>query len=511
MATSNTIIMNGMAITITRNPDGTISRQSSAISTSPVSSGSPMVNKIKSSSDNKDTNAVANASSGQDVLFKNNLDIYGKFNVNQLRDSSYDYAIGGRWYVFMLRPCCNVSNLVKTNRFAYYLDNAVNKSTGIGSNGASSGLNKLGKYLLAMLYDLPEEIAEKKAKAGNTANFSSHFMPLITNLAKGFEPVENSLEVLQVNDTLNGYKHAFVKHDVNAVGANTLNISYSDLEGYPITNLHFAWYEYMKRIRDGSTSMSSVALKKRIVDYPTSLYYFQLAPDGVTLNYWCKYTGIFPTTAPFNIYKGGSDSGPAEVQISYQYVKKDDMDPVVLKEFNDAVNGIFPEMDQEGGFLKKIFMSVSKVIKASSDAIYDFAYKESDHEQEVASAQDEIERAEANIYRKFYGKYSISEINDPKNLELFRSKFPAGFDRLENAKAKKTAIEQNYNDKEKSKETEDYVSEWFGTIKTYPGNLRDYSIGEGGNNYDPFFQSTKPQIYKIQDEAGNSKLALLFD
>ena len=226
----------------------------------------------KNDSVNENSNAPSQALQGS--IFRDNLDIYGKFNVNQLRDASYNYAVSGRWYVFMLRPCCNINSLVKTSRFAYYLDNVVGTSTDIGSNGSSSGLNRLGKYILSMLYDLPEEIAEKKSKAGNTSSFENHFMPLITNLAKSFEPVENQLEVLQVNDTFNGYKHAFVKHDVNSVGSNTLSIAYNDLEGYPLTNLHFAWYEYMKRVREGTTIMSSIALKKRIIDYPTSLYFF---------------------------------------------------------------------------------------------------------------------------------------------------------------------------------------------------------------------------------------------
>jgi hypothetical protein len=396
------------------------------------------------------------------------------------------------------------------------LDTCVNKSTGVGSNGMNSGLNALGKYILAMLYDLPEEVADKQdikdKKAGKIVNFGSHFMPIITNLALNFDPTENNLEILQVNDTFNGYKHAFVKHDVNSVSANTFNISYNDLEGYPITNLHFAWYEYMKRIRDGSTSMSRIALKKRIIDYPTSLYYFQLAPDGYTLNYWCKYTGVFPTNIPFSVYRGSNNINPAEVQICYQYVKKDDMDPVVLKEFNDAVNGIFPEMDQPGGLFSAIFNTITSPVRVPVKAIRESIKKKNEKEASIGDAQAEIDAAETAIYKKFYGKYSIAQINDPKNYELLRSEYPEGFNRLEQAISNKNAVEQNYIDKSKAEEVDGFVSEWYSSIKNFPREkLKDYAIGEGGQNYDPFFQSVKPQVYKIPDEAGNSKLALIFE
>ena len=162
------------------------------------------------------------------------------------------------------------------------------------------------------------------------------------------------------------------------------------------------------------------------------------------------------------------------------------MDPAVLKEFNDAVNGVFPEMGQ--GLLKRIFMNISKAISGPEDSSKD-----------ISSAQDEIDRAEANIYNKLYnsGKYSKLDINDPSNIERFRADYPNEFDQLDRAKSKKSAIQQNVIDKDRAKGEESYTAEWFGDIKTYPGDLKNYKSG-AGDNIDAFFESDRPQVYKIK-------------
>ena len=59
-------------------------------------------------------------------------------------------------------------------------------------------------------------------------------------------------------------------------------------------------------------------------------------PDGETLQYWSKYTGVMPVSNPWSIFT--TDDGAVNVvntvPIEYQYSFKEEMKIHILKDFN---------------------------------------------------------------------------------------------------------------------------------------------------------------------------------
>lgn len=76
-------------------------------------------------------------------------------------------------------------------------------------------------------------------------------------------------------------------------------------------------------------------VRSGILDYMCSIYYFMLDPDGKTIKYWSKYTGCWPSVIPYSSLaysKGNTDA--IDVNLSFNYIIKEDMNPQTLKDFN---------------------------------------------------------------------------------------------------------------------------------------------------------------------------------
>lgn len=64
-----------------------------------------------------------------------------------------------------------------------------------------------------------------------------------------------------------------------------------------------------------------------------SIYKFITDADGMSLIYWCKYTGVFPTGAPRDAFSN-MDGGPQKLTVQFKANFFRDMDSSILAEFN---------------------------------------------------------------------------------------------------------------------------------------------------------------------------------
>lgn len=64
-----------------------------------------------------------------------------------------------------------------------------------------------------------------------------------------------------------------------------------------------------------------------------SIYKFITDSDGMSLIYWCKYTGVFPTGAPRDAFSN-MDGGPQKLTVQFKANFFRDMDSSILAEFN---------------------------------------------------------------------------------------------------------------------------------------------------------------------------------
>jgi len=108
----------------------------------------------------------------------------------------------------------------------------------------------------------------------------------------------------------------------------------------------------------------------RKINFVSSIYFFKLLPDGKTISYYCKYSGVYPKNYGNNSFSA-SNKEVTKINIDYQAQFFEDLKIDIIRSFNytslrkskldDSLKSIIPEQT----FLEKI---------KETDLIYPFVY-----------------------------------------------------------------------------------------------------------------------------------------
>jgi hypothetical protein len=243
--------------------------------------------------------------------------IFQDFNHRRIRGAFTEPASNPFWYIFMTAPSCNMAGQNIEN--VPYLKHLNQEEVGSDEKKTS------GKEILEAL------------SFGVTPNSNQNVIKIITNAASSFSPADTQSQIIDYGETWTKLKHAYMGEDNDSRSGGTFNIEYSDFQGLPVLKLHKAWYEYIQGARRGLLSPADLFRKKRAVDFQASLYYFLLRADGSTIDYWAKYTGIFPNMVPYSSL-ASNDGSQIKFSITYNFMYKEDLEPEILQDFNLAVN-----------------------------------------------------------------------------------------------------------------------------------------------------------------------------
>ena len=74
--------------------------------------------------------------------------------------------------------------------------------------------------------------------------------------------------------------------------------------------------------------------RKKILHDQFSIYKFVVAEDGMTIIYWARYVGVFPTGAPRDAFSDMDNDGTQKITVSFKAQFVRDMDPIILSDFN---------------------------------------------------------------------------------------------------------------------------------------------------------------------------------
>ena len=194
----------------------------------------------------------------------------------------------------------------------------------------------------------------------STSCLDTYCTPLTPGMVESFSPADTSSQTITVGETWSKLKQVYAGPDNDSKSGGTFNIEFNELEGMPVTILNKIWYEYSQAVRLGRAQPQQNARNKKYVDYMSSCYYFQLAPDGMSINYWCRFTGVFPTGLPFSSFSGKTGSELIRVSMPYSYMFKEDMLVSLLYEFNKCFNPNLGSGETTIERFKSVFGSESK-------------------------------------------------------------------------------------------------------------------------------------------------------
>jgi hypothetical protein len=173
-----------------------------------------------------------------------------------------------------------------------------------------------------------------KSLNGNGQSISP-FIRLLTNTFRGMDGKDLAARTIDVAETFYGHKQTLPISIVDSQQGDTMTIKFEDFKNLPVVKLHKLWLEYTEKVRRGIFRPNEDAIKKRYLDFVSSIYYFVLDFDGETILYYSKYTGAYPISVPYsNLVTDGFEHDIPELSVEYAYSFKEDMEPAILMDFN---------------------------------------------------------------------------------------------------------------------------------------------------------------------------------
>lgn len=162
------------------------------------------------------------------------------------------------------------------------------------------------------------------------------FNPLLSNLAQSLEVADDSLDSLETGETFTGYKMSYAKHNIKSITSGNLTIKFKETFDLAVTHTHQLWVDYESNVYKGIFEPKREYIYNKELDYACDIYYFLLDSDGETIKFWSKYYGCYPLNVPKSVYSYdfGSRVEFPELQVSYNYIYKEDLSPTALVEFN---------------------------------------------------------------------------------------------------------------------------------------------------------------------------------
>lgn len=240
--------------------------------------------------------------------------MYNSFNRNKTahpdKDLSKTFA-----YVFFTRPDLNIM--------------------ATGANTGTLALNAQSQYdpKYKFLYSNNPWCLKSLVLNGNPHH---KFLVLLSNEAKSFEVNDTVLKTIEHGETYTGHKVIYGQSDIESNAAGEMSIRYIDTVNLDIFKLHVIWTDYINKVSRGIFEPKREYKLDRILDYAVSCYYFLCGPDGSTILYWQKLTGVFPVNTGENTFSWDSGTllAKPEINIKYMYSMRNTMDPYILHEFN---------------------------------------------------------------------------------------------------------------------------------------------------------------------------------
>jgi hypothetical protein len=259
---------------------------------------------------------MANAEPMEVDFLPTEIDPYTQFNKYKLGHTNTDYAQNSIFYLFMTAPSLNIRD-GENIKHSSFMRNLLLEDENVFN---------AGKLLDSLCYQ--------------TASKPTPFIHLITNTCQGFDPPDSTISVINLNETWTHLKFQYPGYMNDSLSGGTLNIEYRDLDELPVLKLHKIWVDYMELLSAGYAVPLSDNRNARILDFMSSIYFFSCKPDGMTIQYWSKYTGVFPTSVPYSTIaaKAGGSGDLINYSIPYSFVFKEDMEIDTLFEFNMVMN-----------------------------------------------------------------------------------------------------------------------------------------------------------------------------
>lgn len=291
--------------------------------------------------------------------------IFNKFNRFRVPTPDNELTTS-RGHIFFTRPDLNLN-----------LDVAI----GIDNDKAGVGRVESGAHMKPLTMNMKEAHSTLvKYLMGAEAGGDNSFIPILSHCCTGIDVSDDILETQEVGDTFTGWKTVYGTSIIKSKTAGTVNIAFTDDNMLSVYKILKIWTEYINAVWHGEISPKEEYMKKHVLDYAISIYYFLTKSTDDDILFYTKYTGCFPTAVPSSNFSDvlGQPIKRPNYSIPFAYARKDDFDPLRIAEFNHLSTGAYkyiPTYDYETLRVRKSFVGAPFVDTEDRGYLYKLRFR----------------------------------------------------------------------------------------------------------------------------------------
>lgn len=218
-------------------------------------------------------------------------------------------------WVFFIRPECNILNEVNSHKV----------SDGCANDRFIVDMVKRHNTITQQL----------------TNNFSTNhdFIPFLVGRTEGLPIPDFSIKNYTISQPYTNLLMPYGGNAWESKTGGTFDVVFREDNQLRVHKFFQLWTHYIDGVSRGEWDPKDKYWRFNKLDYASSAYYFICAPDGESILWWSKYTGVFPTGVPnsdlsFNL-RGSAET---RVSIPFVYFYHEVLNPDVICDFNRNAN-----------------------------------------------------------------------------------------------------------------------------------------------------------------------------
>lgn len=112
------------------------------------------------------------------------------------------------------------------------------------------------------------------------------------------------------------------------------DLEFKDTAYLPVYHFFKMYEEYETLKHHGTIGPWQRYVEEKIIHDQFSIYKFLVGEDGETIIYYCKYCGVMPKSLPRDVFSSADFDNGLSYSISFKAAFFEDMDPIIINDFN---------------------------------------------------------------------------------------------------------------------------------------------------------------------------------
>lgn len=170
-----------------------------------------------------------------------------------------------------------------------------------------------------------------------------NFIPWLVGRTESIQIPDRTIKNYTISQPYTNYLMPYAGTSTESETGGTFDVVFREDRQLRVHRLIDLWIYYMDKVAKGIFKPSrSGSIKQKPIkfDYMSSVYHFVCRPDGETVVWFDKYTGVFPLSSPnsdlsWNLHGGNIDN---KVTIPFAYFHHEANNPDILIDFNTNIS-----------------------------------------------------------------------------------------------------------------------------------------------------------------------------